>query len=80
MLRGGVQIRDNVSGDVTVPRVTISATFDGQDETMSEYICDFKDCPNIAVEVLGIVPELRVSAAVCAEHAAEIAKQKNAKS
>lgn len=47
---------------------------------MSEYLCDFKDCPNVAVEVLGVVPGLRVSAAVCAEHAAQIAKQKNSKS
>ena len=62
-----------------MPRVTIRAEFDGQEETMSEYICDFADCPNIAVEVLGVVPGLRVRAAVCADHAAQIAKQKNQK-
>jgi hypothetical protein len=59
-----------------VPRVTIRAEFDGKEESISEYMCDFAGCPNIAVEVLGIVPALRVRAAVCAEHAAAIAKQK----
>ncbi len=47
---------------------------------MSEYLCDWADCPNIAIEVLGAIPGLRVRAAVCAEHAAMIARQKNQKS
>jgi hypothetical protein len=69
-----------IVGAVPVPRVTIRATFDGQEETISEYMCDWADCPNIAVETLGVIPGLRVHAAVCAEHAALIARQKNQKS
>jgi hypothetical protein len=60
-----------------MPQVTIRATIDGREETLSEYLCDWSDCPNIAVEVLGAVRELSVHAAVCAEHAALLAARKN---
>jgi len=35
------------------------------------------DCPNVAVEVLGVVRELKMRAAVCAEHAALLANRRN---
>ena len=44
---------------------------------MSEYLCDWSDCPNVAVEVLGVVRSLRMRAAVCAEHAALIENRRN---
>jgi hypothetical protein len=58
-----------------VPQVTIRTTIDGQEETLSEYLCDWADCPNVAVEVLGAVRELSFHAAVCAEHAALLANR-----
>ena len=56
-----------------MPQVTIRTDVDGREETLTEYMCDWPDCPNVAVHVLGIVRELRLRAAVCAEHAAQIA-------
>jgi uncharacterized protein (UPF0212 family) len=47
---------------------------------LSEYLCDWPNCPEIAVHVLGVVRELRVMTAVCAEHAARLAKKANNKS
>jgi len=61
----------------TMPNITIRTVIDGQEETLSEYICDWPDCPNIAVEVLGVARELRMRAAVCAEHAALIGSRGN---
>jgi hypothetical protein len=58
-----------------MPQVTIRTTFDDREEILSEYLCDWPDCPNFAVEVLGVVRELRMRAAVCAEHAALLAKR-----
>jgi len=60
-----------------MPQVTIRTTINGQEETMSEYLCDWSDCPNVAVEVLGVVRSLRMRAAVCAEHAAPIENRRN---
>jgi hypothetical protein len=57
-----------------VPQVTLRTTVDDREETLTEYICDWPDCPNAAVHVLGVVRELRLRAAVCAEHAAQLAK------
>ena len=52
-------------------------TVNGQEETISEYVCDWPDCSNVAVHVLGVIRELRASSVVCEEHAAMIAKQKH---
>ena len=60
-----------------VPQVTIRTTIDGREETLTEYLCDWSDCPNVAVEVLGVVRELKMRAAVCAEHAALLANRRN---
>ena len=56
-----------------MPLVTVRATFDEGEESLSEYICDWPDCPNPAVEVIGVVRELRLRTAVCADHAAHLA-------
>ena len=58
-----------------MPQVTIRTTFDGREETLSEYLCDWQDCPNVAVQVVGVVRELRIHTAVCAEHAALLANR-----
>ena len=42
---------------------------DGSEEELSEYLCDWPGCPNIAEDVLGCVRELGLSVAVCQEHA-----------
>ena len=54
-----------------MPRVTIRTGFtgaDGREETLSEYLCDIPDCPNVATHVVGSSRELRMSFAVCDEH------------
>lgn len=58
-----------------VPQVTIRTVVNGCEEVLSEYICDWPDCPNVAVQVIGVVRELRLRAAMCAEHAARLAKR-----
>jgi hypothetical protein len=54
-----------------MPRITLRAaeSLGGKEDTLTEYICDWPDCPNVAEHVLGVVAELRVMAAVCSEHA-----------
>jgi hypothetical protein len=56
-----------------MPRITIRAGFpaaDGQEqeEILTEYLCDWPGCPNVAVHNLGAIAELRVMAVVCEEH------------
>jgi hypothetical protein len=41
---------------------------DGQQEILSEYLCDWPDCPNPAVHVLGFLRELGTCTAVCDDH------------
>ena len=53
-----------------VPQVTIRTIVNGREETLSEYLCDWPDCPDVAVQVVGVVRELRMRAAMCAKHAA----------
>jgi hypothetical protein len=56
-----------------MPQVTIEAGFialDGHEERLTEYLCDWPDCPNIATHVLGCVREIGIRVAVCEEHAA----------
>jgi hypothetical protein len=55
-----------------VPKVTLRTIVDGREETLSEYLCDWPGCPHVAVHFVGIVRELRVRAAMCAEHAARL--------
>jgi len=60
-----------------MPQVTLRATIGGREESISEYLCDWPNCPEVAVTVLGVVRDLRLRAAVCAEHAAQIASRRN---
>jgi len=60
-----------------VPQVAIRLTVDNREETLSEYICDWPDCPNLAKEVVGVVCELRLVAVVCTEHARQFRNQQN---
>jgi len=54
-----------------MPIITIKTGFstaDGQEETLTEYLCDWPGCPNVAVHLLGVAKELRAAAVVCEEH------------
>ncbi len=54
-----------------MPVITIQTGFrapDGQEETLTEYLCDWPGCPNVAVHVLGCIKELRAMVVVCEEH------------
>jgi hypothetical protein len=58
-----------------MPQVAIKTGFvdaEGREETLTEYLCDWPDCPNVAEEVLGVITELRVFAAICRQHAAAL--------
>jgi hypothetical protein len=57
-----------------MPVVTIRTIVDGREETLTAHLCDWPDCPNVAVEVIGFMRELRLLAAYCAEHAANISR------
>ena len=49
-----------------MPQVIVLTSIDGREESLTEYLCDWSGCPNVAVEVLGGVRELNMSAAVAA--------------
>jgi hypothetical protein len=55
-----------------LPQVTLRAVVDGREETLTGYLCDWPGCPNVAVTSLGVVRDLGMRAAVCAEHAAQL--------
>ena len=55
-----------------MPRVSIrTGTFgaDGQEIVLTEYLCDWPGCGNIAERALGGIVELGLAAVVCGEHA-----------
>jgi hypothetical protein len=55
-----------------MPPVTIKtgiAGADGREEELTEYLCDWPGCSNVAEQVLGCVKELGLPLAVCEEHA-----------
>jgi hypothetical protein len=55
-----------------VPQVVIATGIigeDGNEEVLSEYLCDAPGCPNYASRVVGFSTELGVGLALCAEHA-----------
>jgi len=55
----------------SIPQVTIKTGIigpDGREEQLTEYICDYPGCPNIATHLLGVIVELRIRALVCDEH------------
>jgi hypothetical protein len=41
---------------------------DGREEVLTEYLCDWPDCPNVAIHVMGVVKDIRAAVVVCAEH------------
>jgi len=54
-----------------MPWITIKTdltTRDGEEEELTEYLCDYPGCPNVATNMLGSIPALRVMASVCNEH------------
>ena len=54
-----------------MPLVTIRTGVlaeDGSEEVLREYLCDWPDCPNIAVHSLGCITEIRAMALVCEKH------------
>ena len=67
-----------------MPKVTLRTGFtgpDGAEEVLTEYMCDWPDCPNVAVHVIGVVRELRMMCVFCDQHAAEVrARSANRKS
>jgi hypothetical protein len=61
-----------------MPVVTIRTVINGREETVTEHLCDWPDCPNVAVEVIGLARELRLATAYCAQHAAPISNRDRA--
>lgn len=45
---------------------------DGQEERITEYLCDSPNCPNIATHMVGCVTEIRFCIALCDEHADQL--------
>jgi hypothetical protein len=60
-----------------MPQVTLRTIIDGRETSISEYMCDWPDCPNVATEVIGVVRELQLRTALCAEHAARAARERD---
>ena len=54
-----------------MPLVTLRTVVNDREETISQYICDWPDCPQPGVHLLGVLAELRLRAVVCAEHLAQ---------
>ena len=55
-----------------MPQVTVKSgitTPDGHEDKLTEYLCDWPGCANIAHQVLGRVKEIGASAVLCDEHA-----------
>ena len=64
-----------------MPRVTIKTGIiasHGEEEVLTEYICDWPDCPNVAQHVAGVVRELALVAVMCDEHAQMLRKRRSA--
>ena len=54
-----------------MPHVTIRTGMiasDGQEEVLTEYLCDWPDCANVAEHVAAVVRELALVSVVCREH------------
>jgi hypothetical protein len=59
-------------------RVTIKTGLtapDGSEEKLTEYLCDYPNCPNFATRVIGCLVELRLMAAVCEAHASMLRRE-----
>jgi hypothetical protein len=54
-----------------MPQVTVKSGImgpSGHEDTLTEYLCDWPGCPNIASHVLGCVREMAAAVVVCDEH------------
>ena len=51
---------------------------EGKEIVLSEYVCDWPDCPNIAEHLVGVAYELRAVVIVCPEHAAMVRRRPRA--
>ena len=62
-----------------MPAVTLRTTdpTTSKEETLTEYICDWPDCPNVAEQVVGALAEIRAFCAVCPTHAKLIAARRS---
>jgi hypothetical protein len=61
-----------------MPQLTLRTTVNGREEAISEYICDWPNCPQPGLYVFAVMPALRLRAVMCADHAARIANHPNA--
>lgn len=62
-----------------MPPVTLRTTdADDKTHTLTEYLCDWPDCPNVAEHVLGVLPGLRAMSALCLEHYARVVRAQRA--
>jgi hypothetical protein len=55
----------------SMPQVTIKTGFiaaNGQEEVLTEYLCDWPGCANVAENMVGVALELRIMCVVCHEH------------
>jgi hypothetical protein len=50
-------------------------TANNQEEVLTEYLCDWPGCANVAVHVLGCVTDIASVGVVCEEHLATIKSQ-----
>ena len=44
---------------------------DGQEEVLTEYLCDWPGCPNTAEHVVGVARDVALVSVLCPEHARE---------
>ena len=54
-----------------MPWVTIKTGLtapDGHEEKLTEYLCDYPGCPNVAKHMLGVIVEFRLGVSVCDDH------------
>ena len=61
-----------------MPCVTIRTGFldaNGQEEIITDYLCDWPDCANVAERVMGVAREVQAISVLCREHATELQKR-----
>jgi len=64
--------------DASVPQVTIKTGFvaaDGHEEVLTEYLCDWPGCTNVAELVVGVAAGLKAMFVVCHKHSALLHKR-----
>jgi hypothetical protein len=61
-----------------MPNVSIGSGVvgpDGQEERITEYLCDSPNCPNVATQMVGCVTEIPFCVALCDEHAGQLPRK-----